>query len=132
MKLNEAYEHRSELCDGTNLKAIELTSGMNGYPKNVRPAVIGFETFDEALKAAENTDGCVSAFYQKYGWQLWEEDGTKNEPFDLLEEYSKQNGTVLYQLLYPVKLMALLPVCLQQQGVKKLLISLTTTINHTL
>lgn len=94
MKLNEAYEHRSDLCDITSYKAIELTSGTNGYPRNIRPAIIGFESFEEALEAAENTDGYVAAFHQKYGWQLWEEKGTMDEPFDLMKNYAEQHGTI--------------------------------------
>ena len=51
------------------LELIETTSERTGYPANLRHAIIGFETFEEAEKIAD-------------GWQLYYRTGNSaHEPF---------------------------------------------------
>lgn len=58
-----AYEYGLEL--------IETTSERNGYPRNLKKAIIGFNTFDEAEELADRYGLQVHTFERRDGWQLW-------------------------------------------------------------
>lgn len=58
---------------------IETTNGMNGYPSDLKNAVIGFETFEEAEAYAADNEMEVQMFYRRDGWQLWERKGAVYE-----------------------------------------------------
>jgi hypothetical protein len=61
-----------ELAENNNLQFIETTDGMNGYPQNLKPALIGFETFEEAKEFASEHGLETWIFHKRDGWQLWE------------------------------------------------------------
>lgn len=70
--------------DGASeLEIIEITSGVNGYPSNLRAGVIGFETMEEAEDFASKYDGSVVCFHRRDGWRLWNIEGWRSEMFDM-------------------------------------------------
>jgi hypothetical protein len=79
---------------------IETTTGRNGYPQNIKDAIIGFDTFEEAKAAANKFGLDIQTFHRKAGWQLWERNGyTAYEEFtnscedygDDFREFSKND-----------------------------------------
>lgn len=75
-----------EIAEEHNLELIEVTQGRNGYPSNIKEGIIGFETFEQAEEIAAEYDCVVVAFHRRDGWQLWENIGTRYEPFDNLAD----------------------------------------------
>ena len=69
-----------EIAETNGLTYIETTSGSNGYPSNIKSAIIGFETFAEAEKLADEHNLTIEFFKKKDGWQLWER--TNNIAFE--------------------------------------------------
>jgi len=71
MKTSELLE---TIAYENSLEYIETTVGMNGYPKCIRGAIIGFETFEEAEKLAKEHGLCIRTFFKRDGWQLYQRD----------------------------------------------------------
>ena len=69
MKTSELLE---TIAYENSLEYIETTIGMNGYPKCIRGAIIGFETFEEAEKFAEERGLVIRTFFKREGWQLYQ------------------------------------------------------------
>lgn len=69
-----AYEHGLDL--------IETTSDGTGYPRDLKYAVIGFETFDEAQELADRYGLTVREFTRRDGWQLWVRGGKMFGEYD--------------------------------------------------
>lgn len=58
-----------------SLDVIETTSERNGYPANIKYAIIGFDTYEEAKRFADETGMQVQYFERRDGWQLWYRTG---------------------------------------------------------
>lgn len=71
------------------LEYIETTVTLNGYPKFIRGAVIGFQTFEEADKLAKEHGLCIRTFFKRDGWQLYtRNNNTTLEPLKIkCEDY---------------------------------------------
>lgn len=83
-KLDIAYEY------GLNL--IETTSDRGGYPQELKHAIIGFNSFDEAEELAEQFGLQVQEFQRRSGWSLWYRTGNKVcEPYDYISKM-RENG----------------------------------------
>lgn len=54
-----------------NLQVIETTSAMNGYPQSIKKALIGFDSFEQAEKVAEEYGLSIEYFTKHDGWQLY-------------------------------------------------------------
>lgn len=54
-----------------NLEIIETTDAHNGYPQHLRKAIVGFGTFEEAPKLANEYGLRITTFFMRDGWQLW-------------------------------------------------------------
>lgn len=66
------------------LQYITTTTAANGYPQNLRGAIIGFDTFDEAKALADKHNLRVTTFYKKAGWQFYTRNGdTTWEPLHI-------------------------------------------------
>lgn len=76
--LEIAYEH--------GLEVVETTQGMNGYPEGLGKAVIGFETFDQAIAVAREADGEVVGLCRRDGWQFWKNYGRVWKEWELNAE----------------------------------------------
>lgn len=61
-----------EIAENHNLHLIETTTGMNGYPRECKHALIGFDDFAEAERIAEEYNLRITTFFKRDGWQLWE------------------------------------------------------------
>ena len=61
-----------EIAEIENLELIETTTGNNGYPQNLKHAIVGFESFEQAQEIAEKYGLRIESFRRKDGWQLWE------------------------------------------------------------
>jgi len=85
----------------SGLKTIEITYGMNGYPEGLGDrGVIGFRTFEDAEKFAEEWGGEVVHFHSRDGWHLWEVKGRAWSPYsaddylsDLGDDYNIEYDT---------------------------------------
>lgn len=66
------------------LQYITTTTAANGYPQNLRGAIVGFNTFDEAKALANKYNLRITTFYKKDGWQLYRRSGdTTWEPLHI-------------------------------------------------
>ena len=82
----ENYERFHVLADENDLRFIETTSGMNGYPQDLQPALIGFETFEEAEEFAQENGLQTYIFHKREGWQLWQRSKPAYEPMIISAE----------------------------------------------
>ena len=80
------YGKMKELASENNLETIMITEGMNGYPQNLKPALIGFETFEDAEEFATENGMKTWIFHKRDGWQLWERRTTAYESFIVTSE----------------------------------------------
>lgn len=107
---NAIYEILQNEADSMpNLKLVDNTRGMNGYPERTSWSIIGFESKEELNKVEQELNAMLKetvaectdeeerkeleqlnvtrqALYKRSGWELWEvtEDNTKEEIYDLL------------------------------------------------
>lgn len=71
-----------EIAELENLEVIETTVGMNGYPKNIKSAIVGFESFEHAQKLANEYGLSIESFTKRDGWHLWNRNNnTVYEPY---------------------------------------------------
>lgn len=71
------------------LNEVEVTEGNNGYPKNLKRAVYGFENLADAQEFAADVEGEVVLLHRRDGWQLWE---SKGREFELIQIHTKEFG----------------------------------------
>lgn len=82
-----------DICDIAyeySLDIIETTTGRNGYPQELKYAIIGFSDFQEAQSIAEKYGLRITTFFKKEGWQLWQRD--KNTTFKPMHITSENYG----------------------------------------
>lgn len=88
---NIAYEH--------GLEIINTTSERNGYPSNLKKAIIGFENFKQAEEIAEKYNLEITSFEKKDGWDLWYRTNSSiYEPFSNSSEDYGDNYSQLYKM----------------------------------
>lgn len=80
------YEKFHELASENDLRFIETTSGTNGYPQDLQPALIGFNDYEEAEEFAREHDLQTYIFHKRDGWQLWQRCNPAYEPFNISAE----------------------------------------------
>ena len=80
------YERFHELAGNNDLKFIETTSGKNGYPQDLKPALIGFNDYKEAEEFAIENGLETYIFHKRDGWQLWERCNPAHYPFSVSAE----------------------------------------------
>lgn len=66
---------------------VETTSDGNGYPRNLKKAIIGFADFARADEFAKENNGEIIELKRKEGWQLWSRGGRMYEAFDMRKVY---------------------------------------------
>ena len=89
-------EKLKSLAQEKGYEVITITSGMNGYPSHLRPAVTGFLSIEDAQEFADAVGGCnILSLHQRVGWQFWEDQGsfTITEPYDMMDLY-EDNGYI--------------------------------------
>lgn len=73
-----------DIAEIENLNYIETTTGINGYPQNLKFALTGFENFEHAQEIADKYNLRVESFMKKYGWELWSRNNNwMYEPYKL-------------------------------------------------
>lgn len=80
------------------LTVIETTSERNGYPSNLKNAIIGFDTFEDAKKIADENGLSIQFFKKKDGWNLWYR--TNNIAYNPMENKAEDYGDN-YKEYYP-------------------------------
>jgi hypothetical protein len=89
-----------------SLMVIETTSELNGYPSNLKNALIGFNTFEDAKKIADENKLLIQFFKKKDGWNLWYRTNDiaynpiRNKAEDYGDNYKEYNPTVYTSLEY--------------------------------
>lgn len=87
-----------EIVVSNNLKLIETTSERSGYPSHLQYAIIGFESFEQAQKIADEFDLNIEHFESRDGWRFWFRTGNnayeefKNSSEDYGDNYSEFDG----------------------------------------
>lgn len=69
-----------DLADEKGLDIIEITKGLNGYPKNVYKGVIGFDNFEDATQFAKSINGEVVLLSRKDGHHFYTNNGWVDKP----------------------------------------------------
>ena len=68
------------MYDNTNLDEIAYENGLvlatttigrNGYPENLKPAIIGFDSFEDSQELAKEHGLIITTLFKKDGWDLW-------------------------------------------------------------
>ena len=92
----------AEIADIEGLRYVETTSGTNGYPQNIKDAIVGFENWEQLEKVAEKYNLNPVNLHKRDGWQLYERQGIATEPYknscdDYGDDYSQYNDAVAYE-----------------------------------
>ena len=80
----------NEIASENDLQVIDTTTGLNGYPRALKKAIIGFENFEQAEKLAEEYHLDIEVFTKRDGWQLWSRDN--NHAYDAFERSAEDYG----------------------------------------
>ena len=64
------------------LRGIDTTSNAGGYPRDLHPAIIGFNSFEEAEKMAEENHLDIGIFARRNGWNYWQRKGQAYDAFE--------------------------------------------------
>ena len=64
-----------EIAENEGLEYIETTSESNGYLRNLKFAITGFYTFEQAQELADKYNLSIQSFEKRDGWQLWYRTG---------------------------------------------------------
>lgn len=82
------YGKMNELASEYDLQFVETTSGRNGYPENLKPALVGFDTFEDAENFAQEHGLDTWLLHKRDGWQLWNRVYSVYEPMSIsCEDY---------------------------------------------
>lgn len=71
-----------DLASEWGLDIVDITQGMNGYPKGLYKALIGFDTFEDAEVFAEEVKGEVVLLTKRDGHQFWSNNGRQYEALE--------------------------------------------------
>lgn len=66
-----------DIAEIENLQVIETTSEYNGYPSNIKKALIGFDDFASAERVAGKYGMNIEFFTKRDGWQLYYRTGSR-------------------------------------------------------
>jgi len=81
------YKQMKDIASENGLQFVETTVGFNGYPQNVKGAIIGFDDFEQAEALAKETGLGLQVISKKDGWNLWYRgSNTATEPLTITEE----------------------------------------------
>ena len=83
-----------EVAYENGLDIIETTTDRGGYPRNLKRAIIGFSTFDEAEALANEYGLRTTTFEKRDGWQLWVRDNSRT--YSAMEITSDNYGDNYY------------------------------------
>lgn len=82
----------NEIAYVCGLDVVETTTGRNGYPQNIKQAIVGFDEWEYVVSVAERYGLRITTLHKRDGWQLWERNGdTTLEPLKPTEEWYGDN-----------------------------------------
>lgn len=87
-----------QIAYDNGLDLVETTSELNGYPKNLRFAIIGMQDFKEAEELAKKYNLSIELINKQNGWHLWARNNYKvyeplrNSASDYGDDYMDYNG----------------------------------------
>lgn len=82
------------IIDNYDVTEVTVTSGNNGYPRNLRTALLVNDWADAQAIADAYPQVTISSIRKRDGWSLWEERGSMWQAYDMLAEY-EQYGRVI-------------------------------------
>ena len=71
------------IIEEKGLEFIDTTEQRNGYPSNLKRAVVGFKNYGEAKELADVFDLNIESFHRRDGWGLWHREGSQSTPFEI-------------------------------------------------
>lgn len=81
-----------EIAEIEGLEVIETTPELNGYPRSLKTAIIGFKDFPHAQEVAGKYRLQIESFETKSGWGLWtRRNRTMYEPYPISAEIFGDN-----------------------------------------
>ena len=80
-----------DIASEAGYDVVETTSGVNGYPADLKYAVTGFEDFESAQEFAKMNGLTLISLHKRDGWQLWERGGSVSEPYKNSAELFGEN-----------------------------------------
>lgn len=72
-----------DLAEREGLHFVETTSESNGYPRNLKDALVGFDTFEQAEALAKEHGLDIMLLHKRDGWQLWHRKANAYEPMTI-------------------------------------------------
>jgi hypothetical protein len=95
-----------DIATENGLELIDTTSARNGYPQDLKKAIIGFDSFEQAEELAKENGLSIEIFHKRDGWDMWYRTGCQaHEPFersadeygDDYREFSKKDLEGFYE-----------------------------------
>ncbi len=85
--MNNERINLREIAAEYDLQFVETTDQMNGYPSNIKGAIIGMENFEQAEEVAAKYNLDIEVIEKRNGWQLWYRTSNwATEPLNITEE----------------------------------------------
>lgn len=82
------------IIDNYDVTEVTVTSGNNGYPSNLRSALLVYD-WDDAQAIADTYPGVgIASLRKRDGWSFWESEGSTCEPYDMYGDFCI-NGRVI-------------------------------------
>lgn len=78
------------IAEKESLELVETTSAINGYPQNLKPALIGLDTFEQAERISKEYGLSIEVFTRRDGWELFYR--TNNRAWGPLEISAEDYG----------------------------------------
>ena len=97
--VKSSYDLRDMICDDTDLKAAEITTGMNGYPRGLRGAVLlggSGKTIEQMQELADMYGVELVSLHRRDGWKLWECEGWASNLYDYVAFMDQRNDNLHY------------------------------------
>ena len=89
-----AMKTLNEAAQNFNLEIVNTNSDLNGYPSDLKEALTGFASFEEAEKVAEEIGGHVEKIVRPFGHEFWTRDGRMYEPVSFTAEMFGDNYAI--------------------------------------
>ena len=95
--VTSSYDLRDMICEEQDLEAAEITTGMNGYPRGLRGAVLlggCGKTIEQMQELAEMYGVELVSLHRRDGWQLWESQGWQWDLYDVAAFMDEHNDNL--------------------------------------
>ena len=90
VKRKDMRKDVESIAEENGLEVITTTSSRIGYPQRLQRAIIGFDTFADAEKMANENGLSIEIFTKRDGWNLWYRTG--NHAFAPFERNGEEYG----------------------------------------